>query len=85
MKWKYPNKEEYPQRIHGYEKHFPRIPCLVVYHRDYMVLNWNTHDDCWNDPLKMITFNKESITKWEYLDYIINTLDANELQSKLKD
>ena len=83
MKWKYPSKEEYPQPN---QKEKDEIRCLVFRNGWYQILCWNVYYECWDDEEgDDYCCDKDQVKKWEYLDYIINTLDANELQSKLKD
>lgn len=75
MNWKYTEKGEYPQPN---QKEKDEIRCLV-FHKGYTrILCWNTHYECWDDEEGDDYYcNKELVEKWEYLDSIINTLNAN--------
>ena len=49
-KWRYPELGEYPILFGEYKnKHYPQIPCLVLYKGMYGVRFWNCTEECWDD------------------------------------
>lgn len=78
MKWKETNKNEYPD-INLFPNRLYDIPCLVHSKYGFMILWWNAEYKCWdNEQGDDYYCDKELIDKWEYLDKIINYLDAED-------
>lgn len=70
IKWRYPELGEYPILFGEYKnKHYPQIPCLVLYKGMYGVRFWNCTEECWDDEECDDFFcKKDEVKKWMYID-----------------
>ena len=74
LKWHYTKDNDYPELFGKYEnKHYPQIPCLVLYRGMYGVRYWNVTEQCWDDEeCDDYCCDKDGVNKWLYIDSLEN-------------
>lgn len=57
--------------------------CFDSYMNEHVILRWNSHYECWDDPMIGDTYrHSDYVSKYEYMNSIINMLDMNSMNEK---